>query len=397
MEDNLMSRKMLLPIFVAIAITLIAGLLVSTVALAQDGTPPKAEPGKEGLGQRMGQLLDKFRRNRMVMGNVTAVGADEFSIEKQDGSQVTFKVDDKTRFFGLQGADTKERTELTFANMKLGSWVTVAPDRRSKDVPLARGVTILPADFDPSQFEAVRGRVAAIDLNANRFTIEKREGEMQQVTVDSDTIYRGQVAELADLEEGMLVGVVSKETTGDEFIAKIVKANQVGQRFVGEVGEVNAAAGTFTLTPKRTGEKLTIAVDEKTRFISKDKKVTGLDDLKPGMIAAVATAQSTESGAALLAKTVAAGEKREQPKFDLRTTGRITALDSDQITIENRKGETLVFAVGADSKVVKGRNQPASYADLKVGMAVIVGANELEGGSMQAQVIVIMPNKSSSI
>jgi len=392
-----MSRKIFLPIFAAIAITLIAGLLVSTVALAQDGTPPDGEPGKEGLVQRLGQLLDKFRRNRMVMGNVTAVGADEFTIEKQDGSQVTFKVDDKTRFFGLQDVNVKERTELTFADMQLGSWVSVAPDRRSKDVPLARGVTILPEDFDPSQFEAVRGRISTIDPDANTFTIEKRDGESQQVTVDADTIYRGQASQFADLEEGMLAGVVSKETTGDELIARVVKAGEEGKRFLGEVGEVNVAAGTFTLTPKRAGDALTIKVDENTRFLSKDKKISSLDDLKTGMIAVVVTEQPAESGSALLAKTIAAGDKSELPKFDLRTGGRITALDANQITIENRKGETLVFEVSANVKVLKGRNQPASFADLKVGMAVIVGANEMDGGSMAAQVIVIVPNKSPSI
>ncbi len=392
-----MSRKIFLPIIAAIAITLIAGLLVGTVALAQDGTPPKGEPGKAGFVQRMGQILDKFRRNRMVMGNVTAVGTDEFTIEKQDGSQVTFKIDEKTRFLGLQDANLNERTELTFGDMKVGSWVTVAPDRRSKDVALARGVTILPADFDPSQFETVRGRVASIDLDANSFTIEKREGEIQQVIVDTDTIYRGQVAQLADLEEGMLAGVVSKETTGDTLIARVVKAGQVDRRYVGEVGEVDAAAGTFTLIPQRTGEELTITVDEKTRIISKDKQITSLNDMKPGMVAVVTTDQSSESGSALLARAIAAGEKKEFPKFDIRTAGRITALAPNQVTIKNRKGETLVFEISADLKVAKGRNQLASFDDLKVGMSVIIAANEHEDGSTLAQMIIILARNSSRL
>ena len=59
---------------------------------------------------------------------------------------------------------------------------------------------------------------------ASQFTLENQQGQKTVVTVDAETIYRGQVTSLADLKEGMLAGVISKEVEGDGLVAKIVRA-----------------------------------------------------------------------------------------------------------------------------------------------------------------------------
>jgi hypothetical protein len=285
----MMSRKILLPVFAAAAITAIAVLVVSSTALAQGEGP-----------------LRRLRRVHPVFGQVTAISGQEFTLEKRDGTTQTFKVNENTIYRGANKA------ELSFEDLETGQWVAVVIDRRSGDLSLARAVGILPEDFDPDSFEAARGRVAEVNVAGNSFTLENRAGEEQEVEVDSDTIYRGQVSGLADLEVGMLAGVVTKEADGEPLLAKVVRAGYPQRRHAGQITAVDESAGTFTLKTRRSGEELTFVVDENTRFRSKGGTITELGDLKAGMVALVVgrvQAGPGEDGTPLLALVVAAGEK----------------------------------------------------------------------------------------
>ncbi len=134
---------------------------------------------------------------------------------------------------------------------------------------LARLVVILPEDFDPTQFEGARGKVVEVNPSASQFTLEKRDGQETVVTTDAETVFRGQATSLADIKEGMLAGVISKESEGDGLVARIVRAgNPIGINF-GEISSVNTSAGTFTLKTQRSGQELTVEVDEQTRFRSR--------------------------------------------------------------------------------------------------------------------------------
>ncbi len=257
-----MTKKIGFPVVAAIVLALIAGLAASSTALAQSGGP-------------LGRLL----KARPVLGQVTAIGKSEFTVEKKDGTELTFKVDERTRY------RSKEKTELAFTDLKTGQWVAVVVERGQGERGTARLVVTLPEDFDPTQFEGARGKVIDVNPAASQFTIENREGQKTVVTTNSETVFRGEVTSLADLEVGMLAGVVNKEAAGDGMQARLVRAGNPTSRYTGEITRVNSSAGTFTLKTRRTGEEMTFTVDENTRF--RGREVKSLADLKAGMMVLV--------------------------------------------------------------------------------------------------------------
>lgn len=257
-----MTKKIGFPVVAAIVLALIAGLAASSTALAQSGGP-------------LGRLL----KARPVLGQVTAIGKSEFTVEKKDGTELTFKVDERTRY------RSKEKTELAFTDLKTGQWVAVVVERGQGERGTARLVVTLPEDFDPTQFEGGRGKVIDVNAAASQFTIENREGQKTVVTTNSETVFRGEVTSLADLEVGMLAGVVNKEAAGDGMQARLVRAGNPTSRYTGEITRVNSSAGTFTLKTRRTGEEMTFTVDENTRF--RGREVQSLADLKAGMMVLV--------------------------------------------------------------------------------------------------------------
>jgi hypothetical protein len=257
-----MSKRIGFPVVAAIVLALVAGLAASSSALAQGGGP-----------------LRRLIKARPVLGQVTAIGKSDFTVEKKDGTELTFKVDERTRY------RSKEKTELAFSDLKTGQWVAVVTGGGQGPGGTARLVATLPEDFDPTQFEGARGKVIDVNPAANQFTLENREGQKTVVTTNPETVYRGEVTSLADLEVGMLAGVVNKEVAGDGMQARLVRAGNPGDRYMGEITKVNPSAGTFTLKTRRTGEEITFKVDENTIF--RGREVQSLADLKAGMMVLV--------------------------------------------------------------------------------------------------------------
>jgi hypothetical protein len=366
-----MSKKIVIPVVAALVLTLIAGLVVSSHVLAQGAGP-----------------LGRWLRARPVLGQVTLIGKAEFTVKTKDGTEQTFTVDDSTRY------RSKDKAELTFADLKTGQWVAVVTGRGQGASNLARFVVTLPEGLDPTQFEGARGKVSAVNPAASQFTLENQQGEKTVVTVDAETVYRGEASSLADLQEGMLAGVISKEMAGDGLVARIVRAGDpIGVHF-GEISEVNTSAGTITLKTQRTSQELTVSVDESTRFRSKSNEIAGLRDLKTGMVAMVVTktpAGEEQTDAPLKAVLVAAGDKSDLPKADLRVGGRVVSLDQNAFTIEDRDGKQYTFQTTGDTRI-RGR-EINSFADLKTGMLALVGAKDLGNGPYQAQVVLALPRR----
>jgi hypothetical protein len=366
-----MSKKIVIPVFAAVVITLMVGLVVTSNVLAQGGNP-------------LGRLL----RLRPVLGQVTAIGKAEFTVEMKDGTEKAFKVDDKTRY------RSKEKSELTFADLKTGQWVAVVTGRLHGASNLARLVVTLPEGLDPTQFEGARGKVVSVNQGADQFTLENQEGQKTVVTTNSETIYRGEVTSLADLEIGMLAGVISKEMDGNELVARIVRAGDPIAIHFGEITRINTSAGTFTLKTQRSANELTISVDESTRFRSKANEVSGLKDLKTGMFAIVVTktpAGEEQSYAPLKAAMVAASDKSGLPEADLWVGGRVVSKNQSSFTIESRDGKQYTFQAGKDTRFRS--REVRSLADIKPGMLVLVGAKELGSGSYQAQMVLVLPRR----
>lgn len=361
-----MSKKILIPMIAVLVVTLLAGVWAIGDAQAQGDGP-----------------LARLRRARPAFGQVTALGDNQFTIQTKAGETKTFQVDDKTRF------RSKDTQDLSFADLQVGRWVAVVAPR-DVEQPVARFVALMPEDFDPEQMQGVRGRVTEIDVAAQAFTLENREGEAVTLKVDENTRFKGEVAELAELQEGMVAGAATSEQENGDLLATLVRAgnpqDRRQNRQAGEVVSVDETAGQFTLRTLRKGEETTFATDENTRFRSKDGKVTSLKDLKPGMVAIVAIRPAAE-GEMPLAALVAAGDKDDLPKFDKRFAGKVISVDDKSFTIQTRDGKQITFQVTGDTLFRSKGGQVKSLQDLQEGMITLVGAKELGNGEYQAQVV----------
>jgi hypothetical protein len=363
-----MSKKILLPMIAVLMVALLAGMWVIGDAQAQGDTG------------RLGRL----RRARPTLGQVTAVSDDQFTVQTRDGESKTFLVDENTR------VRSKEAKDLTLSDLQVGRWVGVVAPRSSNEQPLARLIVLLPEDFDPEQVQGARGRVTEVDIAAQAFTLENRKGEAVTLKVDDNTKFMGEAADLAGLEDGMLAGAVTHEQGNGDLLATLVRSgnpqDRRQNRQAGEVLSVDESAGQFTLKALRSGEETTFAVDENTRFRSKDGKLESLKDLKPGMVALVMARPDSE-GETPVAALVAASDKDNLPKFDKRVAGKVVAVGADSFTIQTRDGQQISFQVTRDTQFRSKGGQVASLEDLQEGMIVLVGAKKLSDGKYQAQMV----------
>ncbi len=275
----------------ALILALVAGLVLVPSPAAAQGKDP---------GQVPAGLPAKLARLRPVLGQVTQLGTDQFTLTTRNGVERTFRYDDQTRFID------SARQPLSAADLAQDGWVAVvsAPQgrvggllnrllRRGQAAPaagqaagqsvLARIVVILPGDFDPDQAQGARGLVTGVDPAAHQFTLVNRQGVKSTLTVDDQTKFTGQAAALSDLEAGMGALVLAEKQPDGSLLAQQVRAGFAPQRRAGEVVAVDPAAGQFTLKTRKDGQELTIHVDSNTRFRSRGKSVQSLADLKAGM------------------------------------------------------------------------------------------------------------------
>jgi len=364
-----MSKKIFIPISVALLVAIIAGLWVSTEAIAQEGG-----------------LLARLRRARPVVGQVTSVSGDQFTIEKRDGKELTFLVDENTRYAN------KEKAELSIDDLEIGQWVAVASPKRIQEEPVARLVVLLPENLDPPQMSGLRGSILSVDVSGNQFTLQTQQGEKNTFDVDSSTIYKGEATTFSGLQEGMSAGVAAKELEDGSRLAQIVRTGFPISKHLGEITAVDQEDSTFTLRTRRGQEELIFKVDENTRFRSKDQSVESLEDLQPGMAGVVV---AREQGDAMpVAVMVGAADKDDLPKFDQRIGGRIVSLEKNSFTIKDRNGQQHTFQVTVNTRFRSRGGQISGLEDLKEGMPVIVGAKELGNGTYQAELVIAMPGLS---
>ncbi|MDI6694332.1 MAG: DUF5666 domain-containing protein [Anaerolineales bacterium] len=356
-----MTKKIAIPMIAAMLIALLIGAWAFSDASAQGGSP-----------------LAELRRGRGVLGQVTAVADSQFTLQTRQGETRDFLVDENTRFRSREDAD------LSLEDLQVGRWVEVFAAPAPNETPAARLVIVLPEDFDPSKMKGLRGLVEAVDLTGSLFKLKDRQGEISSVAVDEQTKFRGQAEEFSELEAGMAVFAVVEVQDNGELLAKAVRAGFPIIRRFGEITAVDVAAGEFTLKTARTGEELLFRVDENTRFRSKDDQIAGLGDLQPGMVAAVTARQEPDGALALL---VAAGEREDLPNFDLRIAGRVISIADETFTIKGRDGQEYTFQVNAETRFRSPGDRVHGLEDLREGMVVWVGAQELGGGQYLAQLV----------
>ncbi len=245
-------------------------------------------------------------------------------------------------------------------------------------------------DTDTPRRRARVAQVTAVDANA--FTVTTPNGKTATVQVDEQTTYRlagGGEASFADIQVGRWVtGRFERTDQEGVLLARVVVILpedfdpgkwKGARRYKGKVVE----AGNDTLTiATRDGQTLTFAVTAETKFRSRDGSVNGLADLQPNM-PVIVIARQQEDGS-LTALGIGAGKPGGHANRPSRYMGKITAVGDNSLTIETRDGQTLTFAVTAETKFRSRDGSVNGLADLQPNMPVIVIARQQEDGSLTA-------------
>lgn len=342
MEEN-MFKKIVLPIIAAAMLT----VSFSGTALAAETDQP------EGI---------------RVRGEVIAVdtSAGNFRIEKNDGSELTFFVNEQTRFRG---------EAQSFEELEVG-WKVGVGARADEDGKLW---AVLVLSGDPEDIFQTRGLVTDVNTSAGKFTIEKPDGEKMTFFIDENTRYGGQLGSLEDLQEGWHAGVVATETSPGRMLAVGLVAGDAPEllKVQGKVTSADPGAGTFSIETE-DGRSLRFLVDEKTRY---QGQLSSLEEMQVGWQAGVA-AKETENGQ-LMAVLVIAGTRPEQ----IRAQGIIKTVSPGAGKFQLEKPDGTVLTVYVDGKTTY-RGQMNSFDDLEKGMRVGFGGYIDQGGKIIARVVI---------
>jgi len=300
-------------------------------------------------------------------GEVIAVdlAAGNFQIEKNDGTALTFFVNEDTHFRGLESLD----------ELQVG-WKTGVTARENQDGKLW---AVLVIAGDPADLIRVRGKITNVNNPAGKFSLEKQDGTIMTFFVDENTRYGGQIQELEDLQVGWGAAVVAKEANPGKLVAVGLVAGDAPElaNAKGAVTSVNASAGKFEIETS-DGRTIQYFVDEKTRY---QGQLSGLEEMKAGWQAAVA-AKEGENGK-LTAVLVIAGTRPEQ----VRAQGIVVGVDANagRFRLEKPDGNLVTFFVD-ENTTFKGQGE--SIRDLEEGMRAGVGAIEDPDGKLLARQVV---------
>ena len=299
-------------------------------------------------------------------GEVIAVdpAAGKFQIEKNDGTVLTFFVNEETTFRGLEDLDEMQ------VGWKAGTAAWEDEDSKLWAVLVIAG--------DTSDFSHVRGRVIDVNTSAGKFSIETPDGDEMRFFVDEKTRYGGQISSLEELEVGMGAGVAYTEQSEGKLIAVGLIAGSAPEliKVNGEVTEVDANLGKFEIVTA-DGTRQRFFVDEKTRY---QGQLSSLAEMQVGWQAGVA-AKEGEDGK-LTAALVIAGLRPET----VRVEGTIAGVDAaaGKFRLEKGDGTVLTFFVN-ENTTYKG--QVEGIRDLEEGMRTGVGGYEDQDGQLIARVI----------
>lgn len=354
-----MSKKITL----SIALSLVACWMAVSLAFAQ------AEPATQPPGG-----------GRRGVGQILFLEADRFSLSTRADRQQTFYVNESTLYRNAQGY------ALSYDDLNTGQWTAVTAWPSREGLLVAHLVVLLPDDYDPSQRLGYRaaGTIASVGPVASAFRLHTRRGETLTVLVNENTIYKGGVTSFDELQPGMLASVGALEQDDGSLLALVVLARLPLVQHAGEIGVVDPAIGAFELQ-SRAGETLLIAVDEQTRYRSRDGTIQSLGDLQPGMLALVMAKKDAEGQ--FIAVVVAAGTKDQLPQFDLRISGRVVSMGDDGFILRSPDGEQYSLIVTGETQFRSLRGRVKGLDEITPGMLLFVGADRLDDGSYEARVV----------
>jgi len=191
------------PSFILIGLVALA-LVCGGVASADNGQPP-ATGSDSGI--------------RWGRGEVTALGADNFTVQGLRGRERTFYVDSATNISDEAGK------ALTFKDLQVGSRVIGSSTRRADGKWHALVLHILPPRTD---YKGV-GVVASVNGTENSFVFVNRHGRVWEFYVDGDTTYTNREAtsmSFADLKTGTRLFVQAELRADGKWWATEIKTGR---------------------------------------------------------------------------------------------------------------------------------------------------------------------------
>jgi len=234
------------------------------------------------------------------------------------------------------------------------------------------------------------GQVTA--LAEASFTVVTRSGQSRTLQVDGATTFEdrsGEPRAFSDVEIGDWLAGTFERRGPETLVARRVtilgpEIRRPELRAAGEITAVDASGSAFDLHTRK-GEDLRIQVTAETRFRGREGSIGSIDDLEPGMVAAV-TADRADGGA-LQALAVVAGWREDLPgggDVDLRVAGRIVSVEGDSLTILTLAGAEKTFSVDG-STVFRSRDGSVDgIEDLQPGQRAIIAARQVAEGEWMA-------------
>lgn len=338
-----MLKKMLLSVLAALVI-----------AVSVSGTVFAEEENPLGLVKARGEVISVN----------TAAG--KFRLETQDGTVMTFFVDENTRFRG----------ELeSLEDLQVG-WRAGVAAREGEGSNL---LAVLVIAGDPPELVKVRGEVTEVDPIAGKFRIKNPDGNIITFFVDENTRYGGQISGLEELQVGWKAGVAAIETEDGKLMTKALIAGEAPEliKAKGVVTAVDPGAGKFEIETS-DGRVMRFFVNDKTRY---QGQLSSLDEMQVGWQAGVA-AKADEDGK-LWAVMVIAGDRPEI----IRAKGTVfsVAVGAGKFKLTKPDGTVLTIFVDENTKF---RGQVENLGDLEKDMRAGVVAIEQADGSLLARLVV---------
>lgn len=245
-----------------------------------------------------GQWASIRTRGEITNVDTTAMS---FSVQSQDGEELSFSVDDETRFFGQVAG---------IGDLQIGWQVAVGGTENDDGRYLAK----LVGSVDLKNTRTRTGMINEVNLSADSFTLITRQDDEFTVTVDENTRYRsrdGQIQDLENLEQGMVAIAVGVSQEDGSFLAARVAAGNEDDlpNFDVKIGGTISAIGEDSITVQnRAGEETTFTVDAETRFQGRGS-VSSLDDFEVGIVALVGGFENGDGNPA--AKLVIVGKSQD--------------------------------------------------------------------------------------
>lgn len=342
--------------------------------------------GLVGVAYAEGDAPDNQTRIAGVILNVDFPG-NTFAVRTLSGTDVHVHATGNTEYRSRDG--TVQGFEDLVVDIR-----TIVVGQECGDGTINASVVFVATPEELPDIMRLKGEVGSV--GDQFFTLLTEDGRNLTINIIDRTRFRsrnGEVTTLSDLEPGMVALVAAVDTEDNGIVALVVAAGTPAGdirdrvfRTTGEITGVVPGQETFTVQSSE-GESITFVTGERTKFRSRDGSVTGIHDLKQGMLTMVGAIKMEDGTNQAL--VVLAGNPEDRPERPevVSASGKIVSLRSNALTIETRSGDQKTFSVDGSTKYKSRDGSVNSFDDLELGMMAIVMDRDLGNGELLAVIV----------